>query len=368
MEWILHRNIMAGMVILCIVTARKIFIYRIPGRIWLLLWKILMVQLLCPFTIALRLQNADVSRKVAGLLRFQEKIKLSGNEMPPLFAGRIMKIIWLLGVIVIAGIFISSHLTKRIVYCTAIPVKENYFEEWRKSHALKRTVEIKESDRIAVPLTYGVIRPVILLPAHADIRERNLAFVLEHEFIHIRCLDVLLKWILAIICSIYWYNPLIWVMYNLVNRDMELSCDEVLLKNHTPEYRKEYLQVLIDLEEKRVQRDLLCSSFCKYPMEERIRVMVMTERYRFANVLLSLSIVCLITILSIGITARVQRTDLQDESATVVISCGEEAGEVPYIIGYDEKKAGEILGEQGFALTISQAIIKRACISCWKVV
>ncbi len=89
--------------------------------------------------------------------------------------------------------------------------------------------------------------------------------------------------------------------------------------------------------------------------------MVMTERHRFANVLLSLSVVCLITILSIGITARVQRTDLQDESATVVISCGEEAGEVPYIIGYDEKKAGEILGEQGFALTISQAIIKRAC-------
>ena len=76
----------------------------------------------------------------------------------------------------------------------ALPVKGIYFEEWKKSHSLKRKVEIRESDRIAAPLTYGLIRPVILLPAqHKNMKERSLGFVLEHEFIHIKHLDVLLK-------------------------------------------------------------------------------------------------------------------------------------------------------------------------------
>lgn len=350
MEWILYKNIIGSLAVLCIVIARKILIYRIPGKVWLLLWKILMVSLLCPFTIALRFPKEDMSRTAAGMLLFQEKMKVSCNDMSGLPAGRVMKIIWLIGVLIIAGIFIGSHLKRRVEYCMAIPVKGNYFEEWKRLHSLKRKVEIKESDRIAVPLTYGVIRPVILLPAHDNRKERNLAFVLEHEFNHIKRLDVLLKWILVIICSVYWYNPLIWVMYILANRDMELACDEALLKNHAPGYRKAYVQVLIDLEEKRVQGDLLCSSFCKYPIEERIKVMLMAEKQRVTNIVVSLSVIGLITILGIGITTRVRTADVRDESAAVVINRSEEAGEVPNIIGYNEEQAGEILWEKGFLM------------------
>lgn len=352
MEWILNMNITVAIVVPCVVVVRKIFIYRIPGRTWLLLWKILILRLLCPFTFELQLKSVNVSRNVASVLQLQEKIKLPGDDMLLSSAYTIMTIVWLIGVIVVAGILISSHLIKRRLYCMAIPVKGEYYEEWKRSHSLTRKVEIKESDRIAVPLTYGLIRPVILLPTHRSVKERSLEFVLEHEFIHIKHLDVLLKWILVLICSIYWYNPLIWVMYFFVNRDIELSCDEALLKHQTLGYRKEYLNVLIDLEEKKAERDILCSSFCKCPIEERIRVMVKTEKEKPKSIILSLLIVCLITILNIATTAKAEMGYSYDGSKADVIKHNEVSREVPNIISYDEDNACEILWKQGFSYII----------------
>lgn len=232
----------------------------------------------------------------------------------------------------------------------ALPVKGIYFEEWKKSHSLKRKVEIRESDRIAAPLTYGLIRPVILLPAqHKNMKERSLGFVLEHEFIHIKHLDVLLKWIMVLICSIYWYNPLIWVMYFFVDCDIELSCDEALLKHQAPEYKKEYLHILINLEEKKAEWGSLCSSFCRYPIEERIRVMVKSEKENSKSILVSLLIVCLIAILNLGITTKAETVYSYDEPETEVINCSEESGDVPNVIGMNLESASETLRKHGFS-------------------
>ncbi len=352
MEWILNRNIMIGAVVLCIVAARTIFIYRIPGNTWLLLWKILILQLLCPFKLELRLRNINVNKNVVNILPLQDKMRLSDQNVLLSSADEIIKIIWLIGAIVIAGIFIGSHLVRRRLYCMALPVKGIYFEEWKESHFLRRKVKIKESDRVAIPLTYGVIRPVILLPAHRDIEERHLAFMLEHEFIHIRHMDVLLKWILVFICSIYWYNPLIWVMYFFVNRDVELSCDEFLLRHQNSGYKKEYLSALVNLEEKKAERGVLCSSFCKYPIEERIKVMVKTGKEPSRRILLSMLIVCLITILSIGTMARAETAYSYDKIKLDVTGRNEVLGGIPNIIGYDEGKTREVLEKQGFSYII----------------
>lgn len=352
MERILNINISAGIIVLCIVAARKIFIYRVPGRTWLLLWQILILRLVCPFIFEVQFINVDIYRTIANMLHLQEKIELPKDAILLSSADKIMKIIWLMGVIVIAGVFIGSHLRKRTLYCMALPVKGVYFEKWKALHSLKRKVQIKESDRIVVPLTYGLLRPVILLPAHRNIKESSLAFVLEHEFIHIKHMDILLKWILVWVCAVYWYNPLIWVMYFWVNRDVELSCDALLLKHQTQEYRKEYLRVLVNLEEKKAEREILCSSFCKYPIEERIRVMVKTGKEKPQNVLLARMMVCLIIILSIATTARAEMAGTLCDSNNGVTDYDEVSGQIPDIIGCDEGKASALLWKQGFSYSM----------------
>lgn len=134
--------------------------------------------------------------------------------------------------------------------------------------------------------------------------EANLEAVLEHEFTHIKHYDVFLKWILVLLCSLYWYNPLIWVMYLFVNRDIELSCDEALLKHHSSEYRKTYLLTLLDMEEKIRKPDIFCSSFCRYPTEERIKVMMKRKKSKIKSIFFALLISSMVLLLNMGAAAE----------------------------------------------------------------
>ena len=351
MGWIFRMNMAACIVVPCIAAARKKLLYRIPGRTWLFLWKILIFRLLCPLTFELQLKNVDVSRTAANIFRQREKMGLPADGLL-LSVSEILKIIWLAGVIAAVVFFVSSHLAGRRLYCMSLPVEGVYFEKWKKSHSLRRKVEIKKSGRIAAPLTYGLIKPVILLPAYNNMKEESLGFILEHEFIHIKRLDILLKWILVFTCSFYWYNPLIWVMYFFVNRDIELSCDEILLKNQTLGYRKEYLNLLIDLESKKLKGNILCSPFCKYPIEERIKVMVKIKKETPKGVLLSLLIACFIIILNIGTMAKAEAVCFDDENKTHAIGHSEITGEISNIVGYDEESAYGILLREGFSCII----------------
>lgn len=360
MERILIINGSVGIVVLCIVAARKMFLYRLPGSTWLFLWKILILRLLFPFTFELQFTNIDMDRNIANFLQLQEKIELSSEKVLLLSVDQVMHIIWLIGVVIVAGLFVGSHLMQRRLYCMALPVKGVYFEKWKEVHSLKRKVDIKESDRIARPLTYGVIRPIILLPAHRNIEEDRLTFVLELEFIHIKQMDVLLKWILVLVCSVYWYNPLIWVMYFGVNRDMELACDERLLRHQGQEYRKKYLQVLVNWEEKKAESGILCSSFCKYPMEERIKVMVKTGKEKSNHFMTAWMLVCLVAILSIGTTVRAETPSFYDETKSDGMGYNEGSGEVPNILGLDDENAGEILWKQGFSYEMELAFSKKS--------
>ena len=103
--------------------------------------------------------------------------------------------------------------------------------------------------RISSPLTFGVLRPVILVPKKTDwTDETALRYVLEHEFVHIQRFDVLSKLLLIAAVCVHRFNLLVWVMYVLANRDLELSCDETVLRRFGGDVRAAYARVLIRME------------------------------------------------------------------------------------------------------------------------
>ena len=139
------------------------------------------------------------------------------------------------------------------------------------AHPLRRKVQVRYSDQIDTPLTYGILRPVILLPKGMDWQDtRRVAFVLAHEMAHIRRFDGLTKWLLAAALCIHWFNPLVWAMYVLMNRDMELSCDEAVLKKYGGDSRAEYAMALVGMEERRHSFAPMANCFCKNALRERI--------------------------------------------------------------------------------------------------
>jgi len=97
--------------------------------------------------------------------------------------------------------------------------------------ALKRRVRLKSHERIAVPLTWGVIRPVILMPDDSrNWDEDRRSSALFHELSHVKRVDFAVMLLVRLSLAAFWFNPLIWVVFGMLKREQEKACDELVLK------------------------------------------------------------------------------------------------------------------------------------------
>ena len=124
------------------------------------------------------------------------------------------------------------------------------FGSFLNLHRRLRTAVIREkgvweSDEITSPFILGVIRPRIFLPTSLTEEER--VFVLAHEKTHLKRGDQIWKPLGYLLLAVYWFNPLFWLAYFLLCRDIESACDERVIKNEGPAYRKAYSETLLKL-------------------------------------------------------------------------------------------------------------------------
>lgn len=107
----------------------------------------------------------------------------------------------------------------------------------------------------------------------------ELSLCLEHEFVHIKRLDGLTKLILIAALCLHWFNPLVWVMVVLANRDLELSCDEAVVRLFGEQVKSAYARTLIHMEEIKSGCLPLCSNFSKNAIEERITAIMKIKKF-----------------------------------------------------------------------------------------
>lgn len=182
-----------------------------------------------------------------------------------------------------------THLKWRQIYKTALPAHSAVIEKWKSSHRLRRKVQIKTLDRISIPLTYGVVRPVIVLPTMiCDCKKEELEYVLTHEYMHIRKNHVLVKLVLLISLCIHWFNPFVWIMYIVVNRDIEIWCDEHVLKESGTTKKSDYASSLIGMQEMTGKISPLCNGFNKNAIEERIHIIMKSKKATSTGLFLSM--------------------------------------------------------------------------------
>nr|MDE7219599.1 M56 family metallopeptidase [Oscillospiraceae bacterium] len=189
--------------------------------------------------------------------------------------------------------FLIACLRCRRAFRTALPVEDEGLRSMLAERRLRRTVFLRRSDRVDAPVTYGVIRPVILFPDATDWSDTaRLTCVLEHELTHIRRLDALWKMALALTACVHWFNPLVWAMYVLANRDMELRCDEAVVRRLGLDSRSKYALTLISMEEKKSGLGPFASAFSKNAIEERIIAIMKTKKRSIAAILAAVVLVC----------------------------------------------------------------------------
>ena len=122
----------------------------------------------------------------------------------------------------------------------------SYLRLYRRLHtAVIREKGVWESDQISSPCILGILRPRIYLPMSLSEEERQ--FVLAHERTHIRRGDQIWKPLSFVLLAVYWFNPLFWLAYFLVCRDIESACDESVIRSEGTAYRKAYSETLLKL-------------------------------------------------------------------------------------------------------------------------
>ena len=118
---------------------------------------------------------------------------------------------------------------------------------WRlhknSSDAIKMEGNIFQSEKVVSPFVLGVIKPKILIPFNLD--DETLSYIVSHEKSHIKSFDNITKLVAFILLAVHWYNPLVWVCFKLLTVDIELACDERVVKNYTLEKRKSYAEALL---------------------------------------------------------------------------------------------------------------------------
>ena len=306
-------SFLGTVIILLIVVLRAVLINRLPKKTFLILWWIALIRLLVPFSIKsvtsiyslLQSIYSDINPvRTAQTTTF---LPIHGN-MPEIANGlseamvqrtesiSILSVIWLAGLLLCFGFFAVSYIKCYREFRFSLPVENDILEAWKEKHPLKRSLSIRQTETIAAPLSYGVIRPVILMPKNTEWKNiYQLRYVLEHEYVHIRRLDMLTKLIMIAAVCIHWFNPLVWVMYILFNRDLELSCDETVVRRFGMDIKSVYATALISMEEKKSGLTPLCNSFSKNAIEERIRAIMKIKKTSKFAVMIS-------AVLVIGVT------------------------------------------------------------------
>lgn len=283
----LEMTLEGAVIIAVIIFVRFLTIHRLPKKAFLLLWAMALLRLLLPMRISSPVsiysaaQNLQTVRRSGILLPQAEtgEAALASASQALALPVSPWVFIWLTGALLLALGILICHLKSRIIYHTSLPVEHPWIKQWMDSHRLRRPVLVRYSDQIETPLTYGALWPVILLPANMDWSDKAmLGFVLAHEMAHIRRFDALTKWFLAAALCLHWFNPMVWIMYLLANRDLELSCDESVLRLYGTQVKADYALALVDLEERRTGYAPLASSFCKSALKERITAIMKSQK------------------------------------------------------------------------------------------
>lgn len=304
---LLHMSFAGAVMILVVTVIRALVIYRVPKKTFMVLWGITLARLLIPFSAPSAFsvytfwgKKEPVISNVGdtAVTTFGPAIQEGQMTTAPNYISHsevavpIWASIWAIGALICAVVFSITYWKCYKEFQTSLPIDNDFTRNWLSSHHIKRSIQIRQSELVSAPLTFGILRPVILMPKTTDWNdEKTLQYVLEHEFVHIRRFDTITKLILLIALCVHWFNPFVWVMYVLANRDIELSCDETVLHVFGENTKASYARTLIGMEEIKSGITPLCNNFSKNALEERMTAIMKTKKSTVLSIALAVLIV-----------------------------------------------------------------------------
>ena len=292
---IVNMSISASWVVVAVL-ALRFCLKKAPKWVNVLLWGIVAARMVFPFSIESVLSLIPSAETISPTIMMEQSPSvqtgvpalnhvinpvISGSFTPapgasanplqiwiPVLAG-----IWLFGIVALFLYSAVSYCRLRRKVCEAVILRDNIYQ----------------SENVCSPFVLGIIRPKIYLPYHMDSRE--VGHVIAHEQTHIRRKDHWWKPLGFLLLTIHWFNPLMWLSYVLLCRDIELACDEKVIGKMGNAQRADYTQALVACS---VDRRLIAAcplAFGEIGVKERVKSVMNYKKPAFWIVLASV-IVC----------------------------------------------------------------------------
>lgn len=294
-------SIGASWMVLAAVVLRLAF-RNAPKWIPCALWALVALRLLCPVSIESAVSVVPdvqtVTQAVAPAVQTAaQHMQIASNTVPAaksISLTKILSIVWLAGFLAMAAYAVVSTVVLR----------------HRLSSAIRRSGDIRCSDRVDTPFVLGLFRPIIYLPF--DLAEGDLPYIIAHEQAHIRRRDHWWKPLGFALLSVYWFNPVLWLAYILLCRDIEAACDERVIREMSVEGRRAYSGALLNCAAHRRVITACPVAFGEGRVKERIRAVMRYKKPAFWLILLAVlaavvAAVCLLTTRKAPETPNVER-------------------------------------------------------------
>lgn len=257
--------------------------------------------------------------------------------------------LWLAGILALLiyhGIT-YARLCKTMATATLLESSE-LVEECRVAARIHRSVRVYVSDRAETPFVYGLISPKVILPTavaracDAEGRER-LRYVLLHEFCHIKRGDWLARPLAFLALCVHWFNPVLWVAFRFAGKDMEMACDEGVIRALRPNEKEDYAATLLTLAvaPRGIGRGSVLA-FHGTEAGERVKHIVKYKKPKLAVAVLSgiLVLICGVTLLSNPVSLA---SGPGAGETNLLVMCSAENSQIPdtfLLLGYDKDSDG----------------------------
>ena len=288
---IINMSISASWLVMAVLILRLV-LKKAPKWVNVLLWGIVAVRLICPFSFESALSlipSAEtfpekaisgpsfdvqtgitpVDNRINDYLgdRYFEGVTVPANNGNHMM--NILSIVWTIGILLLIAYTVISYWRLHREIDTAVRYKDNLFQ----------------SENVSSPFVLGLIKPRIYLPF--SINGQDLEHVVAHEQAHIHRKDHWWKPLGFLLLTIHWFNPFVWLSYVLLCRDIELACDEKVIRELGNEQRADYTQALVACSINRRTIAACPLAFGEVGVKERVKSVMNYQKPAFGIVLLA---------------------------------------------------------------------------------
>ncbi len=277
---LLNMSITAGWLILAVLCIRLLF-RKIPKWVNCLLWGVVAIRLICPFSIESQFsilpstEPIKSSTVVEGEMQnyipsIDSRLTIVENTINPMltetFAYNESNSVAPLQIVTYAaGLVWCCGMVLLIIYAMGSAVKLHKLV--REAVCIRDNIYI--CDAVKSPFILGIFRPRVYLSS--ALREGEMDYILAHESAHLKRKDHWWKALGYLLLCTYWFNPLCWMAYSLLCKDVELACDEKVAKDMTLHEKKEYSKVLLSCARQRSLIMVCPLAFGEVGVKERVK-------------------------------------------------------------------------------------------------